>query len=410
MEEETSPEREPGIALIGLSTFPPDGDEVTHFIGSAVLRRIPGFELEARLAYVQFKDGAKTLWHYHRGLQVLWFVDGEGEVEQQGDEANLIRCGAGQMVRVLPYVRHRHGARVGQTASHLAITSGSTCWEDDPCWTSERGLLEKFARVASMDFPRLSVGDSGSHVAHLHEKLRASGLTVPGDEIRRTFFGPATRDAVLKYQAEHGLTPTGIIDQPTAGCLGTENLGGRGSPVTAERSAGEPKTGAAAHPRPPVTAAPGATGKQTSLMPAKNHATPFASMRGDHVAVRVPDYEAGKHWYMEKLDFRVVREWPSGELRLGYLATATDHGFFLELMGGGSPTPRRDYADLDDSLCDAGYHHLCLHVDSIDETVAELRRRGVTIVHEPFTIEPISRRLAFLADQWGNLIELSETV
>ena len=63
-----------------------------------------------------------------------------------------------------------------------------------------------------------------------------------------------------------------------------------------------------------------------------------------------------------------------------------------------------------DSLCDAGYHHLCLHVSSVDETVAELRRRGVIIVREPFTLESISRRLAFFADQWGNLIELSEAL
>jgi catechol 2,3-dioxygenase-like lactoylglutathione lyase family enzyme len=113
---------------------------------------------------------------------------------------------------------------------------------------------------------------------------------------------------------------------------------------------------------------------------------------------------------MEQLDFCLVREWPSDGLQLAYLALATDDGFFLELMGGGSPTPRRDYKDLDDSLCDAGYHHLCLHVDSVDETVAELRRRRVTIVREPFTLEPISRRLAFFADQWGNLIELSGAV
>jgi len=96
-----------------------------------------------RLTHVQFENGAKTLWHYHRGLQVLWFIFGEGEVAEQGDEANVIRCRAGQIVRVLPYVRHRHGARVGYSASHLAITSGSTCWESDPCCTSERALEER---------------------------------------------------------------------------------------------------------------------------------------------------------------------------------------------------------------------------------------------------------------------------
>jgi glyoxylase I family protein len=143
-------------------------------------------------------------------------------------------------------------------------------------------------------------------------------------------------------------------------------------------------------------------------MPPKNDASPFASMRSDHVAVRVPDLEAGKRWFVEKLDFRIVHEWPSGDLQLAYLASATDDGFFLELMGGGSPAPKRPYANLPESLRDAGYHHFCLHVDNIEETVAELRQRGVEIVKEPFEEGPISRRLAFLADCWGNLIELSE--
>jgi hypothetical protein len=38
----------------------------------------------------------------------------------------------------------------------------------------------------------------------------------------------------------------------------------------------------------------------------------------------------------------------------------------------------------------AGYHHFCLTVGDIDATVAELRRRGVTIVTDPFVLEVIS--------------------
>jgi glyoxylase I family protein len=145
-------------------------------------------------------------------------------------------------------------------------------------------------------------------------------------------------------------------------------------------------------------------------MPTKNDATPFASMRSDHVAVRVPDLEAGKRWFVEKLDFRVVHEWSSEGLLFAYLAPATDDGFFLELVGGGSPTPKRACADLHSSWRDVGYHHFCLHVDRIDKAVTELRRRGVRIVQESFPLEPISRRLAFLTDPWDNLIELSETM
>lgn len=146
--------------------------------------------------------------------------------------------------------------------------------------------------------------------------------------------------------------------------------------------------------------------------PPPNPASPFASMRGHHAAVRVPDFAAAKTWYVEKLDFRVVHEWPYEDQHLAYLAPATDDGFYLELLGDGSPRPipKPVYTDLGDSLRLAGYHHICLQVASVDATVAELRRRGVTIVTEPFVLPVISRRLAFLADPFGNLIELAEVL
>jgi len=147
-------------------------------------------------------------------------------------------------------------------------------------------------------------------------------------------------------------------------------------------------------------------------IPAKNTASPFASMKGHHVAVRVPDFEAAKRWYVEKLDFRVIREWPYADQKLAYVAPATDDGFFVELLGDGNPhpVPKPVYTDLGDSLRLAGYHHFCINVDSIDDTVSELRRRGVTIVTEPFELPVINRRLAFLADPWGNLIELAQAI
>ena len=117
-----------------------------------------------------------------------------------------------------------------------------------------------------------------------------------------------------------------------------------------------------------------------SAMPAKNEASTFASMRSDHAAVRIPDFTAGKLWFVEKLAFRLVHEWRDGELQHAYIAPANDDGFFLELIGDGSPTPKSEYADLQDSLRSAGYHHLCLHVDNINETVTELQRREVRIV------------------------------
>lgn len=144
--------------------------------------------------------------------------------------------------------------------------------------------------------------------------------------------------------------------------------------------------------------------------PAINPHSPFASMQGHHVAVRVPDFDAAKRWYVEKLDFRVIHEWPYADQQLAYLAPATDDSFYVEILGDGTPgpIPKPVYTDLGDSLRLAGYHHFCLNVSSVDDTVAELRRRDVTIVTEPFVLPVIQRKLAFLADPFGNLIELAE--
>lgn len=135
-------------------------------------------------------------------------------------------------------------------------------------------------------------------------------------------------------------------------------------------------------------------------------------MRGHHVAVRAPDLETVKRWYIETLDFRLVAEWSYADQKLAFIAPSTDDHFYIEILGGGEPTPQdvRPYTDLGNSLAYAGYHHFCLNVASVDVTVRQLRERGVIIVTEPFVVEAISRRLAFFADPFGNLIELAEVL
>lgn len=144
--------------------------------------------------------------------------------------------------------------------------------------------------------------------------------------------------------------------------------------------------------------------------PPKNPESPFASLRGHHVAIRVPDFEAAKKWYTEKLDFRVLQEWPFGVLKLAYLSPAADDDFHLELLAGPVPIPQKVSDDLEVSLRYGGYQHFCLHVDDVDTARAELARRGVDLVGEPFEIEEVSRRLAFFRDPWGNMIEFAQTL
>ena len=148
------------------------------------------------------------------------------------------------------------------------------------------------------------------------------------------------------------------------------------------------------------------------IPPARNTASPFADMRGHHVAVRTPNLETALRWYVEKLDFRIVAQWDYADEKLAYLAPPNDDHFYVEILGGGEPAPRdvRPYTDLGDSLQWAGYHHFCLNVDSVDHTVETLRARGVDILTEPFELAAISRRLAFFRDPFGNLIELAQVL
>ncbi|TFW19385.1 VOC family protein [Duganella callida] len=147
-------------------------------------------------------------------------------------------------------------------------------------------------------------------------------------------------------------------------------------------------------------------------LPAKNPSSPLAALSGHHVGIRVPDFAASKQWFIEKLDFRVVHEWPYADQKLAYVAPANDDHFFIEILGDGNPLPlpKPLWTDLGDSLRLAGYHHACFNVDSVEATVAELRRRGVDIVTEPFVLPAVGRKLAFFADPWGNLFELAEVV
>jgi len=147
-------------------------------------------------------------------------------------------------------------------------------------------------------------------------------------------------------------------------------------------------------------------------LPAKHSSSPLASMTGHHVGMRVPDFEASMRWFVDKLDFRVVHTWPYGDLKLAYVAPPGDDDFFIEILGDGDPhpVPKPEWTDLGDSLHLAGHHHVCFDVGDVEALVAELRRRGVRIVAEPFLLPVVGRKLAFFADPFGNLFELAEVL
>ena len=72
-----------------------------------------------------------------------------------------------------------------------------------------------------MKSEKLTLGHFGDEVARLHERLKTLGFDISTGEVKRKFFGPATREAIQQYQRKNGFAPSGELDEDTAGLIGT---------------------------------------------------------------------------------------------------------------------------------------------------------------------------------------------
>jgi lactoylglutathione lyase len=119
-----------------------------------------------------------------------------------------------------------------------------------------------------------------------------------------------------------------------------------------------------------------------------------------HTAYRVSDVEESLAFYCGKLGlkemFRLHRD--SGELWLIYLHV-TD-STFIELFPNGN-----DEVAL--TTTSRGYTHLCLNVDDMEKTLAELAARGLPIEGEPKRGRDGNIQF-WITDPDGNRIELMQ--
>jgi quercetin dioxygenase-like cupin family protein len=79
---------------------------------------------------VTFEPGARNNWHKHPGGQILLVTDGKGYYQEWGRKAQMIR--EGDVVKILPGVKHWHGAAPDSWMSHIAISTnvqrGEAAW------------------------------------------------------------------------------------------------------------------------------------------------------------------------------------------------------------------------------------------------------------------------------------------
>ena len=137
--------------------------------------------------------------------------------------------------------------------------------------------------------------------------------------------------------------------------------------------------------------------------PEKNANSAFSSITAAHVAIRTSHYSELINWYTEKLDFRIVREWMAGEMRLAFIAPPNDNGFIIEILG------HSNVVGPNTAEVKWGYDHLCFNVADLDKTIETLTSRDITIVRE-FSVPAIGKRIVFIADPFGNRIEFFEDI
>jgi catechol 2,3-dioxygenase-like lactoylglutathione lyase family enzyme len=129
--------------------------------------------------------------------------------------------------------------------------------------------------------------------------------------------------------------------------------------------------------------------------------------RFDHVGISVPDLEAATAWYCEALRLTAAPPFaiPGTDLR-GIMLRHSDSGYRIELLHRPSAVPGLAAASALEAAGTWGFGHMCLCVDDVPAEYDRLIAAGATTRMVPSPAPRAGATVSFVADPWGNLIEL----
>lgn len=114
-----------------MSMFPignPNDAFAQYFIGQSYLNMLSTEQVV--IGNVTFEPGCRNNWHIHHadkgGGQMLLVTAGEGWYQEWGKEA--VKLKQGDVIHILPEVKHWHGAASDSHFQHIAIeVPGENC-------------------------------------------------------------------------------------------------------------------------------------------------------------------------------------------------------------------------------------------------------------------------------------------
>lgn len=127
----------------------------------------------------------------------------------------------------------------------------------------------------------------------------------------------------------------------------------------------------------------------------------------DHIGLSLqPDnLDATIDWYANNLGFAV--EWRF-EVNGTDFAFITHDELRIELVAAAARTNAFPATDIASSHTSERLHHLCLAVRDLDATLSDLSAHDVHPISGPIDVPAIGQRFAFITDNLGNIIELTE--
>jgi catechol 2,3-dioxygenase-like lactoylglutathione lyase family enzyme len=123
-------------------------------------------------------------------------------------------------------------------------------------------------------------------------------------------------------------------------------------------------------------------------------------------AYSVADIEAVTKFYVEVLDFKVVKDVPLGEAMHFRWLRNGNQGIELVQMANSAPGPERGTPPA--HLMVRGPGQLMLQVQDIEATKAALLAKGVTPSVDITNVAPLGIKVMFVNDPEGNPIEIVE--
>lgn len=119
-----------------------------------------------------------------------------------------------------------------------------------------------------------------------------------------------------------------------------------------------------------------------------------------HIAIIGSNYEKSRHFYVDLLGFKIIRENYRAE-RGDYKIDLQLDGLELELFIIPGRPPRPSYPEAN------GLRHLAFRVESVDATVAELNALGIAT--EPVRVDDYTgKKMTFFSDPDGLPLEIHE--